>query len=115
MPETPSHAALEADFSDFYDRALPAARMAEVEAHLASCDRCRAEYRTFCETVGKVAGLGRVKAPSDFDTQVADTIHRRSEGRFFGRRAFGDRVPFELLAVLSLVAIVIAFALLRGR
>lgn len=109
------HAAFEADFSDYYDRSLPEARAREVEAHLATCDRCRAEYAKLQGALGALSGLGRVAAPPHFDDQVAETIHRRSAGRFFGRRAFGDRIPFELLAILALVAVVAAFWFLRVR
>jgi anti-sigma factor RsiW len=109
------HTAFEADFSDLYDKALPRARAGEVEAHLAACERCRAEYQKFQDALGALSGLHRVPAPPNFDDQVAETIHRRSAGRFFGRRAFGDRVPFELLALLALIAVLVAFFVLRGR
>jgi hypothetical protein len=54
--------------------------------------------------VGALSGLHRMAAPDRFEAQVEETIRRRSGGRFFGRKAFGDRVPFEVLAVLALVA-----------
>src|SRR5215470_17115163 len=110
-----AHAAAEADFSEYYERSLEEARAKAVEAHLGECERCRAEYRRFQSALGALSGLGRVAAPPDFEEQVAQTIHRRSAGRFFGRRAFGDRVPFELLAVLALLILVAAYAILRFR
>jgi anti-sigma factor RsiW len=100
------------DFSDHYDGSLGAARRAEVEAHLASCARCRAEYDRFREAVAQVGLLGRAAAPRGFDHRVADAIRTRSAGRFFGRRAFGDRVPFELLAALGLAALVAIYVLM---
>jgi anti-sigma factor RsiW len=72
-----AHEAFEADFSDYYDRALPAARVRELDEHLAGCERCRAEYARFREAVGAVSGLGRVAAPQDFSARVAETIHQR--------------------------------------
>jgi len=117
MPEADNrHTAFEADFSDYYEGALSEARAQEVTAHLADCARCRDEYARFKDAVGAVAHLARERAPEDFDGKVADTIHRRSAGRFFGRRAFGDRVPFELLAALALAALVAIYLfLLRWR
>lgn len=109
------HTAFEADFSDLYEKSLPDARARELEAHLAACARCRAEYERFQSTMGALSGLNRVAAPPDFDDQVAATIHRRSAGRFFGRRAFGDRVPFEIIALVALVAVVVAYWLIRSR
>lgn len=115
MAEDNEHASFEADFSDFYEKTLPEARAGQVEAHLAACARCRGEYEVFQTTLGAVSGLGRMAAPKHFDDQVAETIHRRSDGRFFGRRAFGERVPFELLAIVALLAVLAAFWVLRGR
>lgn len=109
------HEAFENDFSEYYEGTLAPARRDAVEAHLAACARCRAEYDRFREAVGQVALLGRAQAPRDFDDRVADTIHRRSAGRFFGRRAFGDRVPFELLAALALLALVAIYLFARWR
>jgi anti-sigma factor RsiW len=100
------------DFSDYHDASLTAERRAEVEAHLSSCARCRAEYEAFREAVAQVGLLGRAAAPRGFDHRVADTIRHRSAGRFFGRRAFGDRVPFELLAALGLAVLVAIYVLM---
>jgi anti-sigma factor RsiW len=110
-----SHEAYEADFSDYYDKSLPAERARAVEAHLAGCAQCKKEYERFRGTVGALSGLNRVPAPPDFDDHVAETIHRRSAGKFFGRRAFGDRVPFELLAILALVAVATLYWFIRWR
>jgi anti-sigma factor RsiW len=109
------HEGFENDFSDLYEGRLDPARRGELEAHLASCARCRGEYEQFREAVSQLALLGRAQAPKDFDDRVADTIHRRSAGRFFGRRAFGDRVPFELLAALALVALIALYLFARWR
>jgi anti-sigma factor RsiW len=107
------HTAFEQDFSDYYDKALPPKRAEEVKEHLASCGRCKDEYEKFLDTMRSISGLHRMSAPQDFEKQVADTIHRRSAGRFFGRRAFGDRVPFELLALLGLAVGVALFLVVR--
>ena len=100
------------ELSAYYDGALDRARAESVRAHLASCTRCTAEYETFRQALGALSGLHPLRAPEDFDDQVAGTIHRRSGGRFFGRRAFGDRIPYEFIAVVALVlaaAIVLLF------
>ena len=107
------HAAFEQDFSDLYDKALPEARAREVETHLASCERCRAEYDKFRGALGTLSGLHRMSAPQHFDEQVAQTIHRRSAGRFFGRKAFGDRVPYEILGLLALALLAALILLWR--
>jgi anti-sigma factor RsiW len=100
------------DFSDYHDGSLAADRRAAVDAHLQSCARCRTEYESFREAVAQVGLLGRAAAPRGFDHRVADAIRHRSGGRFFGRRAFGDRVPFELLAVVGLAVLVAIYVLM---
>jgi anti-sigma factor RsiW len=108
-----SHAAVEEAFSDYYEQGLPPGRAAAIEAHLDACERCREEYRRFCEAVDALSGLHKATAPGDFDEKVAGTIHRRSGGLFFGRRGVGDRVPFRLLGLLALLALLALLLLTR--
>lgn len=108
------HQEFEDLFSEYYERALPDDAHDRVAAHLAECPGCRAAYDEFKSAVSALSGLHKMSAPPSFETQVEQTIHRRSAGRFFGRKAFGDRVPFELIAVVVLVLGLIIFALLRS-
>jgi anti-sigma factor RsiW len=103
------HQAFEGELSEYHEGTLPAARRRELDAHLETCARCRGEYARFRETLGALSGLPREAAPRDFDGKVAATIHRRSAGRFFGRRAFGERVPFELIAAAALVLLLLTY------
>jgi anti-sigma factor RsiW len=111
--ETDVHGKIEADFSDYWEKTLPPARMKEVEDHLASCERCRAELEKFREAMNALSGLHKMAAPADMTERVASTINRRSAGRFFGRKAFGDRIPYEVLAVVALAICVSVVLLLR--
>jgi anti-sigma factor RsiW len=113
--QTDEHQVFESDFSDYYDGTLSAERRAALEAHLTACGRCRAEYDKLREAVSQVALLGRASAPPDLEERVAQTIHRRSAGRFFGKRVFGDRVPFEVLALIALILLVGVYVLARMR
>ncbi|MSP16698.1 MAG: hypothetical protein EXR73_08845 [Myxococcales bacterium] len=107
------HAEWEADFSDCYDDTLAPERKAALDAHLAACEHCRTEFDHFREAVGAVRLLDRRAAPTGFGATVTETIHRRSAGRFFGRRAFGDRIPFEALALVALIIAAVAVLLVR--
>ncbi len=113
MTDTSDHAAFERAFDDYHDHTLGAARAREVEAHLAGCERCRAEYEKLTRAIDALSGLHKVPAPPDLPDSVAQTINRRSAGRFFGRKAFGDRIPYELLAIVGLVIAVAVVLLLR--
>ena len=108
---SPGHPDIEAQFTDLEEGALAPAEAEAVRAHLADCPACAAAHTEFRATLAALSGLGKVAAPPTLPTAVEETIHRRSGGRFFGRRAFGDRVPFELLALVAL-ALVIALLLL---
>jgi hypothetical protein len=61
-----------------------------------------------------MARLHKMSAPHTFADDVEETIRRRSAGRFFGRKAFGDRVPFEILAIVALVVGLAVFWLIRS-
>lgn len=112
MPDE-RHEAFEVDFSDYYERTLLPERAKEMEAHLATCPECRAEYDRFRETLGALSGLHKMSAPQNFEAEVARTIHRRSAGRFFRRPTLGDRVPFVWIALAGLLLALAALALTR--
>lgn len=101
------HQAVQAQLTEYHDGALAPERAADVEAHLAACPACREAYAEMADAARVLAGLDKKSPPPDFGEQLEDKIRRRSAGRFFGRKAFGDRVPFEVLAV---VAMALAFA-----
>lgn len=92
--------------SDYLDGALPAARRAEVEQKVASDPEWRRAHEELVETREALSGLQKARAPVSFDQDVTSTIHKRSAGRFFGRRTFGDRVPFGILLVIALVVLI---------
>ena len=60
-----------------------------------------------------LSGLHRMPAPQKFEVDVEETIRRRSGGRFFGRKAFGDRVPFAVIGLVVIALGLVVFALLR--
>lgn len=97
------HPEIEAELSDLIEKTLPAQRQREIEEHLAGCEPCRKAHDELRDTMTALSGLHRMGAPQHFEREVEETIRRRSRGRFFGRKTFGDRVPLELIAVIVLV------------
>jgi predicted anti-sigma-YlaC factor YlaD len=107
------HDSIQALFSAYHDQTLADEDRGRVDRHLNECAACRAEYDSLRRTLNALSGLHKMAAPETFEGQVEQTIHRRSAGRFFGRKAFGDRVPFELLAAVALVVLVALYVVVR--
>ncbi len=60
-----------------------------------------------------LSGLGAVAPPSDLGDTVPELIHRRSRGRFFGRKRLADRLPLEWISLAMLVTLAITYVLLK--
>jgi anti-sigma factor RsiW len=108
-----THEDVRALFEAYSDGALPAAELQRVEDHLMSCVGCEQAFERFQREQTGLSGMNRLAAPQDFDRTVAEVIRRRSDGRFFGRRAFGDRVPYEILAAIAIAVALVVYVLIR--
>jgi anti-sigma factor RsiW len=107
MSDTEAHEEFEAQFSDLHDGTLPEAARKEVLAHLETCAACKASYEELEKTMAALGAMkGKPPAPDQFTQQVTETIHKRSAGRFFGKKTLGDRVPFGVLLVIALGVLV---------
>ena len=109
----PTHQEIEALLVDYTEGTLGEADRARVDRHLETCEECRASVNDAGESLRALSGLKKQPAPQHFDREVAETIRRRSRGRFFGRRTLGDRVPLEILALVVLVIGLGLYFLLR--
>ena len=96
--------------SDYLDGRLPEAERAEVDKKIETDpawkqthDEMREAAR---ETKDAISGLQKARTTSAFTQGVTQTINKRSAGRFFARRTFGDRVPFGVLLVVALILMV---------
>jgi anti-sigma factor RsiW len=105
------HEEFEAQLSDLHDGTLAEPARTALLAHLESCAACKASYEELKSTLAALSSMkGKPPAPEQFTEQVTETIHKRSAGRFFGRKTLGDRVPFGVLLVIAL-AVLIAIAI----
>lgn len=93
--------------SDYLDGTLPAERKADVEAKLASDPAWQAAHADMLAARDAISGLhlAKARAPDAFTEHVTETIAKRSAGRFFGRKTFGDRVPFGAILVVALLGL----------
>ena len=93
--------------SDYLDGALPAAEREDIAKKVVDDAEWKRIHDDLVETREKLSGMQKARAPATFAADVTDTIHKRSAGRFFGRRTFGDRVPFGALLVIAVLVLAI--------
>lgn len=60
-----------------------------------------------------LSGLASVPPKDDLSKAVPDLIHRRSGGRFFGRKRLADRLPLEWISLTMLLLLALAYAFLK--
>ncbi len=104
--------AMIAEVSDYLDGALKGPAHDAVAQKIAADPAYKQAHDEMVETRKALSGLQKARAPATFAQDVTSTIHKRSAGRFFGRRTFGDRVPFSALVVIAVIGLgVIAYLL----
>jgi hypothetical protein len=92
------------EIGDYVDDALPRERVAAVEAHLASCERCRALAADFATLHAAAGGLDRRNPPPQVWTRVAAAAAASERGASGWRRwapaPWGPALAAGLLLVL---------------
>lgn len=95
--------AIIAALTDYHEGMGTAEQRKQIEAKLASDPAWQAIDAEMREELPPLAKLRKVAAPEEMTAAVTETIHRRSGGRFFGKRAVGDRLPTGLLLVIAVL------------
>jgi len=99
--------AIIAKVSDYLDGALAGAERDEVTRKIAEDAAWKRAHDELVETRKAISGMRKAHAPESFTGDVTATIHKRSAGRFFARRTFGDRVPFGALVVIAVLGLIV--------
>ena len=94
-----------AQVSDYLDGLLTGSARDEVTRKLAEDATWKRAHEEMIETRKVLSGMQKARAPASFAQDVTATIHKRSAGRFFGRRTLGDRVPFGALVIVAVLAL----------
>lgn len=102
-PSTEDEDEIIAALADYHEGAGSAERRAEIAAKLASDPAWQAIDAELRAEPPPLAKLGKVAAPPELASAVTETIHRRSAGRFFGKRSLGDRLPTGLLLAIAAI------------
>ena len=102
---------------DYVEGTLPADKKSEVAKKIETDETWKRIHDEVKETkiaTDHISGIikRREPAPEDLGTKVEKKINQRSAGRFYGRRTFGDRVPFEALLVIAVLGLIVIAYLL---
>ena len=97
--------AIVAKVSDYLDGLLAGAERDEVAKKIESDPAWKQTHADMVENRKFMSGMQKARAPESFTDDVTGTIHKRSQGRFFARKTFGDRVPFNALLILAIIAL----------
>jgi len=95
------------EVSDYLDGALKSPEKDAVAAKIATDPEYKRVHDEMVETRKALSGMQKARAPATFASDVTSTIHKRSAGRFFARRTFGDRVPFSALLVVAVIGLIV--------
>ncbi|MDB4958338.1 MAG: putative transrane anti-sigma factor [Myxococcales bacterium] len=99
--------AIIAKVSDYLDGLLAGAERDEVANKIADEAQWKRAHEEMLETRKFLSGMRKARAPESFAQDVTATIHKRSAGRFFARRTFGDRVPFGALMIVAVLGLAV--------
>lgn len=93
-----------AKVSDYVDGLLKGAERDEVAKKIESDPVWKQTHADMVENKKFMSGMQKRRAPPTFTEDVTGTIHKRSKGRFFARKTLGDRVPFNVLLIIAIIA-----------
>ncbi len=94
--------------SDYIDGTASAEEKKRVEEKIASDPKWKAAHTEMMEgseATSTLSGLQKARAPVNLTEDVTGTIHKRSAGRFFGKKTLGDRVPFTAILVVAILGL----------
>ena len=93
-----------AKVSDYLDGMIKGAERDEVAKKIETDPAWKQTHADIVENRKFMSGLQKERAPVTFTDDVTGTINKRSKGRFFARKTLGDRVPFNALLIVAIIA-----------
>jgi hypothetical protein len=107
MSDDDPDAPIIATVSDYLDGVLKGVERDDVAAKIENDADWKRVHEELVETRKFMSGMQKARAPATFATDVTSTIHKRSAGRFFGRRTLGDKMPFGVLVIIAVLGIAV--------
>jgi hypothetical protein len=96
-----------ATISDFLDGVLKGQERDTVAAKIETDADYKRVHEELLATRKFMSGMQKAHLPATFAADVTETIHKRSLGRFFGRRTLGDKMPFGVLVVVAVLGLAV--------
>jgi len=93
-----------AKVSDYLDGLLKGTERNDVAKKIESDPVWKQTHADMVENRKFMSGMQKAHAPPTFTEDVTGTINKRSKGRFFARKTLGDRVPFNALLIVAIIA-----------
>jgi hypothetical protein len=94
-----------AKVSDYLDGLLQGTARDDVAKKIETDPVWKQTHDDMVENRKFMSGMQKARAPATFTNEVTDTIAKRSQGRFFGRKTLGDRVPFNAILIIAIIAL----------
>ena len=97
-----------AALSDYVEGTASPEETKRVEEKIKSDPKWKAAHAEMVEAkeaTSTLSGLRNARAPVNLTEDVTGTIHKRSAGRFFGKKTLGDRVPFTAILVVAILGL----------
>ena len=94
-----------AKISDYLDGLLSGADRDDVAKKIETDPTWKQTHDDMVENRKFMSGMQKARAPESFTNDVTGTIHKRSRGAFFGRKTLGDRVPFNAILIIAIIAL----------
>lgn len=96
-----------ATMSDYLDGALAGDAKADVEKRLAEGGVWKKAHDELVEQREFLSGMQKARAPVTFAQDITTKMNKRSGGRLFARRGFGDGGLFAIVAVAAVLGLIV--------
>ena len=104
------HSDIEQTFDEYIDQTMTEDERSRFEKRLEEDSSLKQKFVLFQKSRNALFELGLSNDSNQLKDKVANSIHKKSGGRFFGKKTLGDKVPVGWIVALILFVLVV-FAL----
>lgn len=91
--------------TDYYEGILSSSEVREIQAHLATCDKCRPHFE---HALQMITAMGRIPEPSTLSPRAKEQIMAAFQEQQSRTLPFGLKRPWAIAAVVVTVVVLIA-------